>query len=87
MRTCVRCPVPYRICCSPIRLTSSKGDGCLFVDWLRCMVAIYQTEDTLLCLAKELQNENDDWSFNDVYELIEFILNVNDEVIDDVLCE
>lgn len=81
----------WHICCSlwkvAIRLTSSKGDGCLFVDWLRCMVAIYQTEDTLLCLAKELQNENDDWSFNDVYELIEFILNVNDEVIDYALCE
>ena len=76
----------WHICCSlwkvAIRLTSSKGDGCFFVDWLRCMVAISQTEDTLLCLAKELQNENDDWSFNDVYELIEFILNVNDEVID-----
>lgn len=77
----------WHICCSlwkvAIRLTNSKGDGCLFVDWLHCMVALYQKEDTLYCLAKELHNENDDWSFNDVYQLIEFILNVNDEVIND----
>ena len=81
----------WHICCSlwkvATRLTSSKGDGCLYVDWLRCMVALYKKDATLYCLAQELQNNSDDWSFNDVYELIEFILNVNDEVIGVMLCE
>lgn len=61
--------------------SGSTNGSSRFVDWLRCVTSLFQSNDIIRRLSLVIHGDDDNWSFYDLYQFVECMLHIYDEVL------